>query len=49
MATQVCPLLEELTLSSNDLQNLEGIQKLQKLRRSTSLEGLGWRKPQNNP
>lgn len=28
----VCPLLEELTLSSNDLQNLEGIQKLQKLR-----------------
>eukprot|EP00435_Cladocopium_sp_Y103_P053734 s1675_g17.t1 len=28
----VCPLLEELTLSSNDLQDLEGLQNLQKLR-----------------
>ena len=43
MATaQVCPLLEELTLSSNDLQALEGLQNLQKLRRE-SLEGIGWR------
>ena len=32
-STEVCPALEELTVSSNDLQNLEGLQGLQQLRR----------------
>eukprot|EP00913_Durusdinium_trenchii_P030871 g28913.t1 len=44
----VCPALEELTVSSNDLQNLEGLQGLQQLRLLdlscnclSNLDGLG--------